>query len=297
MGHVRDAKSRVVAVVSAMNAITDLLLGCARSALEGDREASRRAATEFERRHSALVEELVNKRVATRLLKMVSEATTEMLSIAESISVLRELTPRAQDAMVSRGERVLARIFATAIGAEYVDATDVIIAERRSGTLWPNFVKCERAAKKHIIPLLDKGSVVIVPGYLGSGADGEVVTLGRGGSDFSAAILARSLAADSITLWKEVDGLMTADPRSVPSARVLPEIHYREAAELAFYGAKVLHPRTMIPLADRGIPLYVRNTFRDKHPGTRISADAQPGEYPVKALTAVHGQALISIEG
>jgi aspartokinase/homoserine dehydrogenase 1 len=297
MGHVRDAKSRVVAVVSAMNAITDLLLGCARSALEGDREASRRAATEFERRHSALVEELVNKRVATRLLKMVGEATTEMLSIAESISVLRELTPRAQDAMVSRGERVLARIFATAIGAEYVDATDVIIAERRSGTLWPNFVKCERAAKKHIIPLLDKGSVVIVPGYLGSGADGEVVTLGRGGSDFSAAILARSLAADSITLWKEVDGLMTADPRSVPSARVLPEIHYREAAELAFYGAKVLHPRTMIPLADRGIPLYVRNTFRDKHPGTRISADAQPGEYPVKALTAVHGQALISIEG
>jgi aspartokinase/homoserine dehydrogenase 1 len=297
MGHVRDSKSRVVAVVSAMNAITDLLLGCARSALEGDREASRRAATEFERRHSALVEQLVNKRVATRLLKMVGEATTEMLSIAESISVLRELTPRAQDAMVSRGERVLARIFATAIGAEYVDATDVIIAERRSGTLWPNFSKCERAAKKHIVPLLDKGSIVIVPGYLGSGADGEVVTLGRGGSDFSAAILARSLAADSITLWKEVDGLMTADPRSVPSARVLPEIHYREAAELAFYGAKVLHPRTMIPLADRGIPLYVRNTFRDKHPGTRISADAQPGEYPVKALTAVHGQALISIEG
>ncbi|HEX7419116.1 MAG TPA: bifunctional aspartate kinase/homoserine dehydrogenase I [Thermoanaerobaculia bacterium] len=297
MGHVRDAKSRVVAVVSAMNGITDLLLGCARSALEGDREASRRAATEFEGRHSALVQQLVNKRVATRLLKMVGEATTEMLSIAESISVLRELTPRAQDAMVSRGERVLARIFATAVGAEYVDATDVIIAERRSGTLWPNFSKCERAAKKHIVPLLDKGSVVIVPGYLGSGADGEVVTLGRGGSDFSAAILARSLAADSITLWKEVDGLMTADPRSVPSARVLPEIHYREAAELAFYGAKVLHPRTMIPLADRGIPLYVRNTFRDKHPGTRISADAQPGEYPVKALTAVHGQALISIEG
>ncbi len=297
MGHVRDAKSRVVAVVSAMNGITDLLLGCARSALDGDREASRRAATEFEGRHSALVQQLVNKRVATRLLKMVGEATTEMLSIAESISVLRELTPRAQDAMVSRGERVLARIFATAVGAEYVDATDVIIAERRSGTLWPNFSKCERAAKKHIVPLLDKGSVVIVPGYLGSGADGEVVTLGRGGSDFSAAILARSLAADSITLWKEVDGLMTADPRSVPSARVLPEIHYREAAELAFYGAKVLHPRTMIPLADRGIPLYVRNTFRDKHPGTRISADAQPGQYPVKALTAVHGQALISIEG
>lgn len=297
MQHVRDAKSRVVAIVSAMNGITDLLHETARAALAGDRETCRRNAAEFERRHSALAEELVSKRAAHRLLKMVSESTAEMRSIAESISVLRELTPRAQDAMVSRGERVLARIFATAIEAGYVDATDVIIAERRSGTLWPNFSKCERAAKKHILPHLDTGSIVIVPGYLGSGPDGEVVTLGRGGSDFSAAILARSLAATSITLWKEVDGLMTADPRSVPSARVLPELHYREAAELAFYGAKVLHPRTMIPLADRGIPLFVRNTFRATHPGTRISADAQPGEYPVKALTAVHGQALISIEG
>ena len=312
IGHIRDrvppptpaakaaklrGPTRIVAVVSAMNGITDLLIGCAHSALEGDRKSCRRAAAEFEGRHSALVKQLVSKRVATGLLKMAGEATAEMLSIAESISVLRELTPRAQDAMVSRGERVLARIFARCIDAEYVDATDVIIVERRAGTLWPNFSKCERAAKKHIIPLLDRGSVVIVPGYLGSGANGEVVTLGRGGSDFSAAILARSLGANAITLWKEVDGLMTADPRSVPSARVLPELHYREAAELAFYGAKVLHPRTMIPLADRGIPLYVRNTFREQHPGTRISADAQPGEYPVKALTAVHGQALISIEG
>src|SRR5688572_33100377 len=102
---------------------------------------------------------------------------------------------------------------------------------------------------------------MVMPGYLGRGADGEVVTLGRGGTDFSAAILARSLGARAVTLFKEVDGLMTADPRSVPVARLLPELHYREAAELAFYGAKVLHPRTMIPLVDRKIPLFVRNTF------------------------------------
>ena len=136
-----------------------------------------------------------------------------------------------------------------------------------------------------------------MPGYLGSGPEGEVVTLGRGGSDFSAAILARSVGARSVTLFKEVDGLMTADPKSVPSARQLSELHYREAAELAFYGAKVLHPRTMIPLVDRKIPLFVRNTFREHSPGTRIADDVKPGAYPVKALTAIHRQSLISIEG
>lgn len=303
MGHIERVTAsspahRVVTVVSAMNGITDLLLGCARAALKGDREHCRRAATEFEERHTELAQQLApNRHTADELSAMVSDATLEMMSIAESISVLRELTPRAQDAMISRGERVLAWIFAACMNAEYVDAADVIVCERRSGTLWPNFTKCERAARKHILPQLDGGAVVIVPGFLGRGPDGEVVTLGRGGSDFSAAILARSTGAESVTLWKEVDGLMTADPRSVPSARVLPDLHYREAAELAFYGAKVLHPRTMIPLADRRIPLVVRNTFREQHHGTRISADAKPGVYPVKALTAVHGQALISVEG
>jgi aspartokinase/homoserine dehydrogenase 1 len=123
------------------------------------------------------------------------------------------------------------------------------------------------------------------------------VTLGRGGTDFSAAIVARSLHASEVTLWKEVHGLMTADPRAVPEARVIPEMHYREAAELAYYGAKVLHPRTMIPLIERGIPLRIRNTFDPDFEGTRIAGDVEPGAYPVKALSAVSSQALITIEG
>jgi aspartate kinase len=118
------------------------------------------------------------------------------------------------------------------IGATYVDATDVILTERRLGSLWPNFGRCERAAK-HVLPILDEGRVVVMPGFLGSGPDGEIVTLGRGGTDFSAAILARIIDADAVTLFKEVDRLMTADPKSVPSARLLSELHYREAAELA----------------------------------------------------------------
>ena len=300
--HVRDAAPRVAAVVSAANGVTDLLLDAAQNALRGDRVTYLSRAKQFETRHHEIIDALLTTRSRIdRLRTIIGDSAHEMRSMADSIAVLRELTPRANDALVARGERMLARIFTEAlleagIDAEYVDAPDVIITERRLGSLWPNFLRCERAAKKNVVPILDAGRVVIMPGYLGSGPENEVVTLGRGGSDFSAAILARSLSASSVTLWKEVDGLMTADPKSVPSARLLSELHYREAAELAFYGAKVLHPRTMIPLFDRKIPLFVRNTFREG-PGTRIADNVKPGAYPVKALTAIHRQSLISIEG
>lgn len=301
--HVKRAAPRAAVVVSAANGVTDLLLEAGQAALRGDRIAYITAAKRFETRYGELVAGVISSRArAEELRNLIADAAHEMRSMAESISVLRELTPRAQDALVARGERVLAQIFTAVLNenhvdATYVDASEVILTERRLGSLWPNFNRCERAAKKHVLPILDEGRVVVMPGYLGSGPDGEIVTLGRGGTDFSAAILARSIGASAVTLFKEVDGLMTADPKSVPSARLLGELHYREAAELAFYGAKVLHPRTMIPLVDRKIPLFVKNTFRDGSGGTRIADDVKPGAYPVKALTAIHRQALISIEG
>jgi aspartokinase/homoserine dehydrogenase 1 len=301
--HVRRAAPRVAVVVSAANGVTDLLLDAAQAALRGDRASYLARAEQFEARHHELVDALIDDRKRTETLRAaIAASAQEMRSMTESIGVLRELTTRAQDALVARGERILARIFTEAlreqgIDAEYVDAPDVIVTERRLGSLWPNFLRCERNAKKLVLPIVERGRVAIMPGYLGSGPDGEVVTLGRGGSDFSAAILARSVHAKSVTLFKEVDGLMTADPKSVPAARLLVELHYREAAELAFYGAKVLHPRTMIPLVDRKIPLFVRNTFREQAAGTRIADDVKPGGYPVKALTAIRRQAMISIEG
>jgi aspartokinase/homoserine dehydrogenase 1 len=300
--HVKRVAPDVAVVVSAANGVTDLLLDAGQAALRGDRVGYITASKKFEMRHDELIEAVIaNRARAEALRRVVGDAAHEMRSMAESISVLRELTTRATDALVARGERMLAHIFAAVlndegVAAEFVDAPDVIVTERRLGSLWPNLLRCERAAKKNVLPILESGRVVVMPGYLASGPDGEVVTLGRGGTDFSAAILARSIGARAVTLFKEVDGLMTADPKSVPSARLLPELHYREAAELAFYGAKVLHPRTMIPLVDRKIPLYVRNIFRDSG-GTRIADDAKPGAYPVKALTAIRHQALISIEG
>ena len=297
-GHVRAAAPRVAVVVSAMSGMTDLLLEAAQAALRGDRIAWLSSSKRFEVRHNEVVHALVaNRQRAEVLNALVSDSAHELRAMCESIGVLRELTPHAQDAVLARGERLLARIFAEVVDGEYVDAMDVIHTERRLGGLWPSLPKCERAAKKNVVPILDSGRVVVMPGYIATGPDGEIVTLGRGGSDFSAAILARSIGARGVTLWKEVEGLMTADPKSVPDARVLGELHYREAGELAFYGAKVLHPRTMIPLIDRKIPLYVRNTFRPEVEGTRIAADVKPGDYPVRALTAIRNQSLIAIEG
>jgi aspartokinase/homoserine dehydrogenase 1 len=296
--HVQRVAPRVAVVISAMNGVTDLLLAAANAAENGDREAYEKATNDFESRHVDVVNELK----LTTLDDEIANATHQLRSMCDSISVLRELTPRAQDVLVARGERLNAKIFTAflaqqSIDAIYVDAVDVITTERRLGSLWPDLNACERNARKLIAPHIAKGQVVVMPGYIGSGPDGELVTLGRGGTDFSAAILARSINAKSVTLWKEVDGLMTADPKSVKSARVITELHYREAAELAFYGAKVLHPRTMIPLAEKRIPLFVRNTFDHTLEGTRIAGDVKPGAYPVKALTAVHRQALLAIEG
>lgn len=297
------AGTPLVVVVSAMNGVTDLLLGAAESSVKGDRARPSAAVDEFQQRHESLVAELyLSKRNAAPLEESISRACSELRSMTESVAVLAELTPRARDAIVARGELLLASIFvqllaACSSAAELVDPRGVIFTERRLGSVWPNFAKCERAAKKNLRPILDAGRIAVVPGFLGSGPDGELVTLGRGGSDLSAAILGRSLGAASVTLFKEVDGLMTADPRSVPGARVIPELHYREAAELAYYGAKILHPRTIIPLADRKIPLTIRSAFHDEAAGTRISSTAPAGEYPVRALTAIRGQCLLSIEG
>ena len=299
--HVKRAP-RVVVIVSAMNGITDLLIEAGKAAIAGDRAACDQAARNFAKRHTSLLAQLFRSEKQRRELRaLVTEVTAQMRAMTDSITVLREFTQRAHDSLAARGERLIATIFTAfarqqGLNAVYLDTTEVIFADRRNGSLWPDFAKCERAARKLVSPLLDTDKVVVIPGYIGSGPDGEVVTLGRGGSDFVAAIIARSLNARALTLFKEVDGLMTADPKSVPNARLLTELHYREATELAYYGARVLHPRTIIPLLDKKIPLFVRNSFKDT-PATRIAGDVEPGSYPVRALTAVRQQALIAIEG
>lgn len=309
--HAQAAAPAVAVVVSAMSGVTDQLLQAAQAAAAGDLGRSEAAAAAFRDRHLALIEELLPPEERPALAAVIAGASEELHALCQAVSVLRELTPRTLDATVARGERVLSRVFAAALRArgapaEYVDATEVIFLSRQAGGVWPDLPRCAQAAAERLRPLIARGVVPVVPGFIGRGPAGETVTLGRGGTDFSAAILGRSLQASRVVLYKEVDGLMTTDPRAVPEARLLAELHYREAAELAYYGAKVLHPRTLIPLIGPRIPLLVRNTFGppgdgdgDGHgvPCTRVSADAPEGAYPVKALSAVTGQALCAIEG
>ncbi len=284
--HVRAAGTEVTVVVSAMSGVTDLLLEAALAAQKGRLEDAISASRRFRASHHEIIRSLLEapERVA-RMRGVVDQAADELEAICESVAVLRELTSRTRDAVMSRGERVLAPLFAEALAehgipARYVDAAEVIFADRRFGTVWPDFVKCQAGVEARLRPLLSAGTTPVVPGFVATGAEGELLTLGRGGTDLTASILGRMLNAERVVLWKEVDGLMTADPKRVPGARVLSAMHTREAAELAFYGATILHPRTLFPLADLPIPLFIRNTFDDTAPGTRIANDVPPGPTP-----------------
>lgn len=296
-----DTKNLVV-TLSAMGGVTDLLLGAADKAVKGQAYATE--VETFERRHLACASDLLEKGSAERvaLEALIKESAAELNEICRSLTTLKEATRRVLDTTAARGERLLARIFcalmkAKGIDAVFVDATKFIKVEKQFGALFPQLDRCEELVQAELVPLLKKGTLVVIPGYIGTGPDGELVTLGRGGSDLSATVVGHALAAKEVILYKEVDGLLTADPKYVPEARIVPELHYREAAELAYYGAKVLHSRTIIPLIKHQIPLRVKNTFQPQLPGTRIAGDVSPGDYPVKALTAILGQTLLSLEG
>ena len=245
----------------------------------------------------------------------------ELERLLSSLAVLKELTPRTRDFIVSRGERLSARLLAAALGAagvraRYVDATEVIFTDGPFGGASPNLMLTDLAARKVLRPLCAAGLTPVIPGFIGAAKiddrDGDhghdhahgddrralgVATLGRGGTDLTATLLGRALSAREISLWKDVPGLLTADPRVVPDARVIPQLHVREAAELAYFGAKVLHPRALIPVSGRSIPVFVRPFADATAAGTEISARRTLDRYPVKALSAVGGQALLTVAG
>lgn len=293
----------LIVVVSAMGGITDRLLSSAHAAAQGNLALCEMTCAHMTQRYLNAVEELVhNDAEIRRLSQLISESTGEFRTICQSLAVLREHTPRIMDAIVARGERFAAKLFCSAlkdlgVSTGYVDGTDLIYLNRQYDQLTPMTDECEKAAKEILPELLSHHKVVMVPGFIGKGPDGEVRTLGRSGSDYTATILARSIDARQVTLFKDVDGMLTADPGFVPEARVVPFLHYREATELAYYGAKVLHPRTIIPLIEKTIPLIIKNSFSPEFPGTKISQEMIRDTYPVKALTAMTSQTLISVEG
>ena len=296
------ARGPVVVVVSAMSGITNRLVEAARRAEAGEREFLPELLAELRRQHDSALAELV-RNAASRA--SVTEAWTEVLAelerLLQGIALLRELTPRALDAISGVGERLSAPLLAAAIGetgarSEAVSATEVIVTDSHHGRAEPLMKQTQRGAEARLRPLVSRGIVPVVTGFIGATPDGVPTTLGRGGSDYSATILSAALSAQEAVIWTDVDGVMTADPRLVPAARTLPEISYAEAAELAYFGAKVLHPNTLRPVTAAGVPVWIRNSFAPEKPGTRISSGG-PSTGGVKALTAIGDVTLVTVGG
>lgn len=292
-----------VIVVSAMAGVTDLLLETAERARGGDVNAAYKAAATLRERHHAAAKSLLpTGQLRNELLAFIDAQVDELETLAKGLSILRELTPRTSDFLVARGERLSARMVAASLQAagvktRYVDAAEVVKTDAHFGNASPDLDRTDAALRKAFKPLLAQGVTPVVTGFIGAAPDGEVTTLGRGGSDLTASLVGRAMAAVRVNLWKDVPGLLTSDPRIVPDARVLPQLNVREAAELAYYGAKVLHPRALIPIIGRKVPIYVRPFGEPTAEGTEVSERETGLDVPVKALSSAPGQALITVEG
>jgi aspartokinase/homoserine dehydrogenase 1 len=299
----QEVWERQVVVVSAMSGVTDALTRGALSAAIGDERAYRSIVADLRVRHYRVVDELLEANgERARLLATVDEVLDEFASFCHSVHVLGEVTARAMDAITSLGERINTRVLAAVLrqaGArsEAVDATELIVTDETFQNAVPLMEASRASCAARLAPLLESGAIPIVTGFMGATASGVTTTLGRGGSDYSAAILGDCLDADEVWIWTDVDGVMTADPRIVPEAQVIPSLSYGEVSELAYFGAKVLHPRTIRPVVERGIPLWVKNTFNPGFPGTRINREATNTPATVKAITAIEGLSLVTVEG
>ena len=293
----------VIVVVSAMSGATDMLLGSVREAVTGNRWAYLNAAQKLRERHEEALNLLAPAGPSRESVKHeVNAILDQHIELCNAVSILGEATPRITDAAVSFGERMSARVVALAlrtagIEAQALDATQLIATDSNFGSASVHWPETNAAIEAKLRPLLDKGIVPVITGFIGATPDGHVTTLGRGGSDYSSAIFAAATGSDELIIWTDVDGVMTTDPRIDRRARVLPYVSYQEVGELAFYGAKVLHPKTVQPILNLQVPLRVRNTFNPTHPGTLIGPANEPAETVIKAVTSIRSVSLLTVGG
>ena len=290
----------VLIVVSAMAKVTDLLLDTLRHAEGGDRAGVEENCRALRARHQEACRELLPAEFQEAAISGIGELLAEFERIAGGILMLAERPPRSVDEAVAIGERLSALLIAAFLNsrgtpARAVNAAHVIVTDALFGNASPIIEHTREKAWAVLASAIKEGVLPVVTGFNGATADGRPTTLGRGGSDFSASILAAALDAAELWIWTDVDGIMSADPRLVPSAIVLDEITYNEAAELAYNGAKVLHPRTLAPLVDKSIPVWSKNSFAPEKPGTRIVAKLAAGRQ-TRAVTSMARVALVSME-
>lgn len=302
----RDQQTRwddIVLVVSAMSGVTDTLIRGARTAVSGDRSAYMSLAQQLREKHYSALETLVGDTPdAQEVRSQIEQLIKEFELLCHSVQVLGEASPRALDAIASLGERMSVRLVGAAlraqgVRAEAIDATEIIITSAHFGGAVPLQEQTRERTRSRLRPLLKAGVVPVITGFIGATQSGATTTLERGGSDYSAAIIGAALDADEVAIYTDVDGVMTTDPRLVPEARVIPILSYAEMGELAYFGAKVLHPRAIRPIVERGTPMTIRNTFNPSHPGTRVLSEVPQNGHPVKAITAIRHMSLITVAG
>ncbi len=290
-------------VVSAMSGVTDLLLESARSAAAGDKEKYVAINDTVRRKHQVVIDALIASGAARAAIEAeVDELLRQQLELCEALRVLGEATPRISDTLVSFGERLSSRVITAVMKVEGLpvkqfDSNHLIVTDNQFQDADPLWEETEARIANGLRSQLEAGITPIITGFFGATPDGTITTLGRGGSDFIAAIIAAYLDSDELVIWTDVDGVMTTDPRLDARARVLPYVSYQEIGELAFYGAKVLHPKTVQPIISRDIPLRVRNTFNPSHSGTVVGAKTQPSETVIKAITGIRDVSMLTVSG
>ena len=299
-GRVAAGKQPVV-VVSAMAKVTDQLLRAAAASAQGDRTGALAISSRLRARHRDTACALIKAPGdAAALCNHIEQEFDSLDEILRGLAAILELTPRISDLVVSYGERLSSRIIAAAflergISAAHVDAREVIVTDSQFQKAAPLDAIIEKRAAEHLRPLLNEGKVVIMGGFIASNEDGITTTLGRGGSDFTGALVGGALTAEAIEIWTDVDGIMTSDPRVCPDALRVKVISFEEAAELAYFGAKVLHPATILPAVKKSIPVLVLNSKNPSNEGTRIISVAPHCKSPFKSIAVKKKLSIIDV--
>jgi len=293
----------LVVVVSAMGGVTDTLLECADAIRRGDQNTHTCLVEELHTKHLQTVKGLITDPIEyNSLIQNIEDLIHNLDIICNSAFVLGEITPRGIDTICSFGERINARIFSgllrqKGLSSQPMDATQLIVTDNNFQNAHPIMKKTRKKVEQNLVPLLQQGTITVVTGFIAANEQGITITLGRGGSDYTAAILGDALKADEVWTWTDVDGVMSADPRIVPNAQVIPELSFNEVGEMAYFGAKVLHPKTIRPIIENNIPLWVKNTFNPTHPGTRISKDPQSVPGKITAISTIPDLSIITVAG
>jgi len=297
--HSRSA--RLVVVVSAMARVTEMLIRGAHAAGEGNRDEWHAAARELTAMHEQAGRALLRPEEYEAIEPLLAAQVQVFGNLCSGFSLVREVTPRALDSVSSLGEVMSATLVAAVlrskgVPAEAIDALELIVTDDHFGNASPLFDESGPKLRRRLLPLLEKGTIPVVTGFRGATHAGVCTTLGRGASDYTATIVGNALDAGEIWIWTDVDGVMTADPRVVPGAKIIPEISYKEVIELSFFGAKVLHAKAVQPAMKKNIPLRIRNTFNAGCAGTRITASSA-GRSGVRAITSVSKASLFTVSG